>query len=105
MKMRTLNLIFFVVTVCHMTIAQIPLAKFYANPLLSTGSGDYWDSRALQVDAVLYDGETYHMWYTGVNDFDSPGAIGYATSVDSISWEKYAHNPVFQKGQPGRDHC
>jgi len=68
---------------------------------------------------VLKDGDVYKMWYQSENDhniyysviiegglfkmwFSSEGMngnIGYATSIDGITWEKYNGNPVIEDGE------
>jgi sucrose-6-phosphate hydrolase SacC (GH32 family) len=49
----------------------------------------------VQSPSVILDGSTYKMWYTGT---DTTGTgfsqIGYATSLDGITWTKYNGNPV-----------
>ncbi|KAA3614185.1 MAG: T9SS C-terminal target domain-containing protein [Calditrichaeota bacterium] len=49
---------------------------------------------------VLFDSEVYHMWYTqGL----TPASIGYATSSDGITWQKYDNNPVVKPDQGSWD--
>ncbi len=46
---------------------------------------------------VIWDSEEgiYKMWYSGVEQYE-PDAIGYATSLDGIHWDKYKDNPIFK---------
>jgi len=59
-----------------------------------------WDSALVAAPAVIFDGTTYHMWYTGKDvwqgDFEDGSAIGYASSPDGIAWTKYGGNPVVE---------
>jgi len=52
-----------------------------------------WDSWLTYAPSVLFDGSTYHMWYTGTQGFGDYG-IGYAVSDDGIEWVKHPGNPV-----------
>lgn len=39
------------------------------------------------------------MWYTGFRDESkTPLHLGYATSVDGLTWTRYANNPVYDSG-------
>ncbi len=56
-----------------------------------------WEKQAIMCPHVLFD-ETegsYKMWYAaGCNH--EPDAIGYASSIDGIHWDKYTDNPVLE---------
>jgi parallel beta-helix repeat protein len=82
-----------------------------SDPVLNPGSAGEWDDVFVENAAVLYDGTTYHMWYTGHSG--ASWAIGYATSPDGITWTKYddpattAHpyaqsDPVLNPGSAGQ---
>jgi len=60
------------------------------NPVLTVGGGGAWDERGTWGAAVINDGGTYKMWYTGRSgtSFVGDSAIGYATSADGSSWTK-----------------
>ena len=79
--------------------AQTKWHKYIGNPVLEKGDSGEWDDRGVGNQCVLWDGTKYNMWYGGVDG--GIEAIGYATSTDGISWEKYADNPVLEKGAPG----
>jgi predicted GH43/DUF377 family glycosyl hydrolase len=69
----------------------------YPDPVLPLGPSS-WDEKCLWGCSVLYDNNTYHMWYAGGEYGGRPfnACIGYATSSDGISWTKDTlHNPVF----------
>jgi len=74
--------------------------KHAGNPVLDLGSAGAWDERRVSEPAVIKDGGVYKMWYGGR---DSAGwdNIGYATSPDGITWNKYAGNPVLAGSPPG----
>ncbi len=66
------------------------------NPVLSFGSWQSWDYPRVDLGSVIYDGNTFHMWYDGGGIFT--WKIGYATSQDGSSWTKHANNPVLDGG-------
>jgi len=79
--------------------AQTSWEKYPGNPVLEQGSPGSWDAEWAFIPDVLFDGEIYHMWYTG---FDwNYGRIGYATSTDKVTWTKSIDNPVLDVGPPG----
>lgn len=68
-----------------------------SSPVLQPGSAGSWDSKQVGFPAVIMDGSTYRMWYTGLDASDL-GRVGYATSPDGTTWTKYAGNPVLTVG-------
>jgi predicted GH43/DUF377 family glycosyl hydrolase len=68
----------------------------YDDPVLPVGTAS-WEAVSVTESCVVKEGSVYRMWYTG-ND---GGPIGYATSMDGISWTKWSVNPVFAKGDTG----
>jgi pimeloyl-ACP methyl ester carboxylesterase/predicted GH43/DUF377 family glycosyl hydrolase len=62
-----------------------------------------WDSGGMQRGlSVLLIGNQYHMWYTGNDSTGQPNwKIGYATSLDGITWVKQnLNNPVLSPTSP-----
>jgi PKD repeat protein len=74
----------------------------HPDPALVTASSSSWDDLSVQQPTVLFDGTTWHMWYTGLNvsGFASR-RIGYATSTNKINWTKHESNPVLGPGPGG----
>ncbi|MBM3235841.1 hypothetical protein FJZ31_06035 [Candidatus Poribacteria bacterium] len=71
-------------------------------PVLSKRPGQ-WDGGDIIGAEVIKDGNTFRLWYsatpagvTGPNG----SAIGYATSVDGINWDRQS-SPVIQRGPAG----
>lgn len=60
----------------------------------------FWESDGIGIPSVIFDGNTYHMWYTGLTGGSGflGGRIGYATSPDGKDWTKYADTPVMESG-------
>ncbi len=73
--------------------------KHSSNPVLSV-QGTGWESQGVYRPAVVFDGTTYRMWYTGVGGDGLP-RIGMATSSDGVQWTRAAGNPVLGPGGPG----
>ena len=65
------------------------------NPVLSPEAP--WEKVAVMCPSVMWDEDEqlYKMWYSGGEQYE-PDAIGYATSKDGLTWEKYWGNPIFQ---------
>lgn len=75
-------------------LGQTEWISFDNNPLFDIGSSSTWESASNAQPSVIFDGEIYHMWYSGESNTGS--RIGFATSVDGIHWEKYQGNPVIE---------
>ncbi len=69
------------------------------NPVMSVGSATSWDYPRVQGIHIIFDGAIYQMWYSGGDFFD--WRIGYATSVNGISWTKFENNPILEVGPAG----
>jgi predicted GH43/DUF377 family glycosyl hydrolase len=70
-----------------------------SNPVLETLNPLSWDYPRMDFPTVIFDGTTYHMWYSGGYLFKSK--IGYATSENGSVWMKYPSNPVMNTGSAG----
>ncbi len=79
--------------------------KYPGNPVLDTGPAGAWDATVVDEAKVVFDGETFHMWYSGRNRDEPPAGrhkapmrIGYATSPDGVDWTRHPANPVLDVG-------
>jgi hypothetical protein len=68
------------------------------DPVMSPESGK-WDYPRVQSSSAVFDGNTYHLWYSGGGFMT--WQIGYATSTDGIAWIKHKSNPVLGIGESG----
>jgi hypothetical protein len=68
------------------------------NPVL-TYEAEKWDYTSVYASTVLFDSNSYHMWYVGGGGKD--WHMGYATSVDGSVWTKWPDNPIFSKESTG----
>jgi signal transduction histidine kinase/DNA-binding response OmpR family regulator/predicted GH43/DUF377 family glycosyl hydrolase len=74
----------------------------HPEPVLSPGTADTWDAYLVSNPNVIFDGNGYHMWYTGIsNRIPKIASMGYATSIDGIHWKKHPANPVLKHGKQG----
>ena len=87
--------LFLLTTICVNTtgFAQTNWEKFPGNPVLDVGPPGTWEELGVLALWVLFDGTTYHIWYTGL-DSNFTARIGYATSLDGTNWTKFAGNPI-----------
>lgn len=74
-------------------------AKYAGNPVLQSGNLN-WEASGVYRPAVVFDGTTYRMWYTGAGS-DGAQGIGFATSSDGVAWDRDAENPVLGTGESG----
>ena len=68
-----------------------------SDPVLKTGAKDEWDNKQVWTPFVLKIQKGFEMYYSGVSSdkISRIMSIGYATSNDGITWEKFRINPVF----------
>ena len=80
---------------CTKTKGQsiLEMVKNSDSPVLSRGNDGEWDKDGVITGSILYESGIYRIWYTGKAGKESK--IGYATSGDGITWNKYKDNPVF----------
>jgi predicted GH43/DUF377 family glycosyl hydrolase len=66
-----------------------------------------WDSFKVGRPSVLYEDNKFKMWFDGMEvDPTDPTKwkdgtgrhVGYATSIDGITWTRYNNNPIFNNG-------
>lgn len=78
--------------------------KHAGNPVLAAGPDTSWKNGLLEGPSVMKVGDTLKMWYAGVDRFannqptDYHCSIGYAWSLDGITWNEYGSNPVIVTG-------
>ncbi len=92
-------LVLILVSTSTKVFAQTNWEKYFGNPVIYPDPPGAWDDYWLLSGDVLFDGTTYHMWYSSWDSVNS--RIGYATSPDGIAWTKNAENPVLDIGLPG----
>ncbi|MBM3216170.1 DUF5011 domain-containing protein [Candidatus Poribacteria bacterium] len=77
---------------CHVTaqsaMAQTGWIKNPSNPVVTITPGD-WDGTWISEPCVIFDEGIYKMWYAGNIWGSQAVSIGYATSVDGVTWVKH----------------
>jgi sucrose-6-phosphate hydrolase SacC (GH32 family) len=72
---------------------MVRFTPYKNNPIFKGTGLDSWDQKIRERGYILREGGTYHLWYTGYRA-DSTRYLGYATSVDGLTWERYKNNPI-----------
>jgi len=72
-----------------------------SNPIIGPGEPGTWDATGHWVRAAVFDGTTYHLWFTGSDASGMPTDMGHATSTDGVTWNMDAANPVLTRSEPG----
>jgi predicted GH43/DUF377 family glycosyl hydrolase len=75
-------------------LAQVDWTKYPSNPVLTGQPGTWYAYTTM--NSVLYnaDSSRYEMWFTAGAQIPFPYTIGFAKSVDGISWDVYSIDPV-----------
>jgi predicted GH43/DUF377 family glycosyl hydrolase len=79
-------------------------APVAALPVFRAAHPPAWDSYEVTTPRLFERHGVVYMLYAASGDpvwQDKPVGLGLARSRDLIHWERYPHNPVFQKGHPG----
>lgn len=67
--------------------------RLHERPVLEPGRQGTWDAKGVFEPTVVLANRRFHMWYSGLDELGI-NRIGYATSVDGVSWSKSQINPV-----------
>src|SRR6266540_6789501 len=69
--------------------ANLQLTRVKSNPILIPDESNWWESKAVFNCSVLNDGNTIHMLYRAVGEYeDYVSRIGYASSNDGLSFTR-----------------
>ncbi|MDK2772084.1 MAG: hypothetical protein KYX68_07670 [Flavobacterium sp.] len=78
--------------------------KYTANPVIVPGGDSSWYNTAVYGPSVIYEGNIYKMWFTGMDTVlnnqstDGKANILYATSINGINWSIHSE-PVLVAGE------
>jgi len=78
------------------TLARTKWDQYTGNPIIEPGASG-WNVGMVLGPTVIIFKDTLRMWYTGgpTKGFGGKIQIGYAWSLDGITWQQYSENPVF----------
>lgn len=88
---------------CQVGLATSPdgsnWTRHPGNPVLEVGEVGSFDEALVEPGSVIRRGGLYHMWYGAARtpSIFAPRVIGYATSVDGVSWNRHP-TPVLEPG-------
>ena len=75
-----------------------------AGAVFSGGGPNAWDEVLREKVWVLQENGIYKMWYVGHTlGHEATSKVGYATSLDGISWTRYAGNPIIDRISQDQD--
>lgn len=72
------------------------LERYPSNPILAKNPDNHWEAGSVLNPCVIRDGEVFRMFYRATNDTKIKekggyiSSIGYAESLDGLSWTRYA---------------
>jgi len=91
------------ITLCGagMAMGQTEWVQWPGNPIIGPGEPGSWDEGGHWLSNVIFDGSTYHMWFSGTDQTTGPTDIGHATSLDGVVWTMDPGNPCLTRGAPG----
>jgi predicted GH43/DUF377 family glycosyl hydrolase len=71
------------------------------SPVVVPGA-EWWEEEGIHGVCVMTDGSSYSMWYEGFRFNPTVVGMGYAESIDGVTWQKDTlNNPLFLKGGLG----
>lgn len=74
----------------------VHFAPYRGNPVFQSATGQ-WDARIRERGWIMRDDGIYKLWYTGYDGTqEGVRQLGYATSVDGISWKRHPGNPLLK---------
>ena len=104
-QIRVLFLLFISVSLfsCHrgrtLESASFPQELVHFTPLseapVFSGTGqDTWDKQIRERGFILQEAGKYHLWYTGYSPASPLKFLGYATSKDGLTWQRYSSESI-----------
>jgi beta-1,2-mannobiose phosphorylase / 1,2-beta-oligomannan phosphorylase len=76
----------------------VDFVRYGNNPVFTAAGEGTWEVRIRERGWILFDGETYRMWYTGYDGTrEGLKMLGYATSTDGIDWKRHPENPIYRE--------
>ena len=74
----------------------------WPNPVLTPSTNaTEWDAGGVYAPGVIWNGQIFGLWYSGINQTGVVPRIGFSTSPDGGSWTRSANNPILLPGPSG----
>jgi len=74
----------------------------WPSPVLTPATNaTQWDAGGVYSPGVIWNGEIFGLWYSGINQTGVVPSIGFSTSPDGGSWTRSANNPILVAGPSG----
>lgn len=75
----------------------VSFTTYENNPVFKGTEQDTWDEMIRERGFIMKEDDGFHLWYTGYrkNDPTKMKYLGYATSDDGLSWERYQNTPLY----------
>lgn len=73
----------------------VAFAPYEHNPVFEGAGPGHWDEMIRERGWIIREDGLYHLWYTGYTRAEGVMKLGYATSKDGLTWERYAGNPIY----------
>ena len=99
--MKTLIRSICLICMFNLISAQTQWVRYGDAPVLELGPAGSWEDYNITTPYIIEVDDTLRMWYGGCEDANENYAIGYAWSIDGITWTKWDNNPVLEVGIAG----
>ncbi|MCK5639295.1 MAG: hypothetical protein KAJ19_00805, partial [Gammaproteobacteria bacterium] len=99
--MKTLIRSICLICMFNLISAQTQWVRYGDAPVLELGPAGSWEDYYVTTPYIIEVDDTLRMWYGGCEDANENYAIGYAWSIDGITWTKWDNNPVLEVGIAG----
>jgi len=76
-------------------------SKWPSPVLTPSTNASAWDAGGVYSPGVIWNGQIFGLWYSGINQTGVVPRIGFSTSPDGGSWTRSAANPILLPGPPG----
>ena len=74
----------------------VQFTPYENNPVFEAAGPGHWDACIRERGWILFEDNTYHLWYTGYESEEGTmKKLGYASSTDGIHWQRHPDNPIY----------
>jgi len=76
----------------------VAFSQYGSNPVFTGAGPNDWDKQLRERGYILKEKDAYHLWYTGYSPASPIKYLGYATSMDGISWKRFQDKTLYEEG-------